>query len=137
MYCRLHFFYPLKFLTPEVLICFVSWLGYHILKISKHNTRSIEWFQKSSSRCTLSLPFSIVHFFSHLISHFLHFKVVSEQAYKNWLVMRREAMSAIEKKEELLMDTAASMENNLTLLGKLKDKNNNSRNNQSFLLTYV
>ncbi|KAB5565411.1 hypothetical protein PHYPO_G00241070 [Pangasianodon hypophthalmus] len=44
-------------------------------------------------------------------------KVVSEQAYRNWLVMRQEAMSAIERKEELLMDTATYMENNLTLLG--------------------
>lgn len=34
-------------------------------------------------------------------------------------------MSAIEKKEELLRDTAAYMENNFTLLGKLKDNNNN------------
>ncbi|XP_053497541.1 phospholipid-transporting ATPase VB isoform X1 [Ictalurus furcatus] len=44
-------------------------------------------------------------------------KVVSEEAYRNWLVMRQEAMSAIEKKEELLMDSAAYIENNLTLLG--------------------
>ncbi|XP_060771268.1 phospholipid-transporting ATPase VB [Neoarius graeffei] len=44
-------------------------------------------------------------------------KVVSEQAYKNWLVRRQDAMSAIEKKEELLRDTAAYMENNFTLLG--------------------
>uniref|UniRef100_A0A3B4D0W9 Phospholipid-transporting ATPase n=1 Tax=Pygocentrus nattereri TaxID=42514 RepID=A0A3B4D0W9_PYGNA len=44
-------------------------------------------------------------------------KVVSEQAYMAWQVKRQEAMSAISKKEELLMDTADDMENNLTLLG--------------------
>ncbi|KAI4899202.1 hypothetical protein NFI96_023595 [Prochilodus magdalenae] len=44
-------------------------------------------------------------------------KVVSEQAYMDWQVKRQEAMSAISRKEELLMDTAADMENNLTLLG--------------------
>ncbi|XP_062849346.1 phospholipid-transporting ATPase VB [Trichomycterus rosablanca] len=44
-------------------------------------------------------------------------KVVSEQDYRNWAVMRQEAMSAIEDKEELLSKSAAYMENNLTLLG--------------------
>ncbi|XP_072529657.1 phospholipid-transporting ATPase VB [Salminus brasiliensis] len=44
-------------------------------------------------------------------------KVVTERAYNDWLVKRQEALSAISRKEELLMDTAADMENNLTLLG--------------------
>ncbi|XP_053340907.1 phospholipid-transporting ATPase VB [Clarias gariepinus] len=44
-------------------------------------------------------------------------KVISEQAYRKWSTMRQEAMSAIENKEKLLMDTTAYMENNLTLLG--------------------
>ncbi|XP_060743448.1 phospholipid-transporting ATPase VB [Tachysurus vachellii] len=44
-------------------------------------------------------------------------KVITEEDYKKWLFMRQEAKSAIEKKEDLLMDTAAYMENNLTLLG--------------------
>ncbi|TTD03349.1 putative phospholipid-transporting ATPase VB [Bagarius yarrelli] len=44
-------------------------------------------------------------------------KVLSEQDYRNWSGMRQRAMTAIEKKEELLMDTAAFMESNLKLLG--------------------
>lgn len=36
--------------------------------------------------------------------------------------MRQEAMSALEMKDELLVDTAALMENNLTLLGNLKEE---------------
>ncbi|KAG7324489.1 hypothetical protein KOW79_012505 [Hemibagrus wyckioides] len=44
-------------------------------------------------------------------------KVINEEDYENWLVMRQEAKAAIEDKEELLTDTAAYMEENLTLLG--------------------
>ncbi|XP_076850233.1 phospholipid-transporting ATPase VB [Brachyhypopomus gauderio] len=44
-------------------------------------------------------------------------KVVSEQAYYDWLVLRQEAKAAIDRKEEMLMETAADMENNLMLLG--------------------
>ncbi|KAK3558571.1 hypothetical protein QTP86_021022 [Hemibagrus guttatus] len=44
-------------------------------------------------------------------------KVISEEDYKYWLVMRQQAKAAIENKEELLTDTAAYMEKNLTLLG--------------------
>ncbi|KAI5618352.1 putative phospholipid-transporting ATPase VB [Silurus asotus] len=44
-------------------------------------------------------------------------KVVSDHDFNSWLSMRKEAMSAIENKEELLRETAAYMENNLTLLG--------------------
>lgn len=54
------------------------------------------------------------------MSHIFLFKVVSEQVYRDWLVMKEEAMSAIEKKEELIMDLASHMENNLTLLGTFK-----------------
>lgn len=79
------------------------------------------------------LLLSIIHVLSDPIFHFLLFKVVSEQAYRNWLVMRQEAMSALEKKEELLMDTAAYMENNLTLLGKMKNKKKDEIHNQYLL----
>lgn len=65
----------------------------------------------------LSLHFIVVYFLSYAIAHFFFFKVISEQAYRKWSTMRQEAMSAIENKEKLLMDTTAYMENNLTLLG--------------------
>lgn len=45
-------------------------------------------------------------------------------------------MSAIEMKEELLMDTAAYMENNLTLLGKLKNHDEKQRNDRYFVLNF-
>ncbi|XP_066523155.1 phospholipid-transporting ATPase VB isoform X2 [Hoplias malabaricus] len=44
-------------------------------------------------------------------------KVVSEQAYRLWMDKRQEALSAISRKEELLMDTAVAMETDLDLLG--------------------
>uniref|UniRef100_W5LI40 Phospholipid-transporting ATPase n=1 Tax=Astyanax mexicanus TaxID=7994 RepID=W5LI40_ASTMX len=43
-------------------------------------------------------------------------KVVNEQTYSAWSIRRQEALAAISRKKELLMDTAADMENNLTLL---------------------
>lgn len=76
----------------------------------------------------MSPSFNIAHPVSCFL-FFLLFKVISEEAYRNWLIMRQEAISAIEMKEELIKDTAAYMENNLTLLGKLKNKSNNERNN--------
>ncbi|TRY98765.1 hypothetical protein DNTS_025502, partial [Danionella cerebrum] len=44
-------------------------------------------------------------------------KVLSEKEFRSWFTMRQEALSAIDEKEERLMDTANSIENNFTLLG--------------------
>ncbi|XP_017214606.1 phospholipid-transporting ATPase VB [Danio rerio] len=44
-------------------------------------------------------------------------KVISEQEFKAWFTSRQEALSAIDEKEERLMETANDIENNLTLLG--------------------
>ncbi|XP_048884771.1 phospholipid-transporting ATPase VB isoform X1 [Brienomyrus brachyistius] len=44
-------------------------------------------------------------------------KVMSLQAYTDWLAVRQEAESAIDNREELLMETASHLETNLTLIG--------------------
>uniref|UniRef100_A0AAY5KAT3 Phospholipid-transporting ATPase n=1 Tax=Esox lucius TaxID=8010 RepID=A0AAY5KAT3_ESOLU len=44
-------------------------------------------------------------------------KVLSESAYKNWSLLRQEALAAIDNREELLMETAVNLEKQLTLLG--------------------
>uniref|UniRef100_A0A3Q0RBZ5 Phospholipid-transporting ATPase n=1 Tax=Amphilophus citrinellus TaxID=61819 RepID=A0A3Q0RBZ5_AMPCI len=44
-------------------------------------------------------------------------KVVSEAVYKHWLVERQRALTAIDNREVLIMDTAVQLETNLTLLG--------------------
>ncbi|XP_056106258.1 phospholipid-transporting ATPase VB [Rhinichthys klamathensis goyatoka] len=44
-------------------------------------------------------------------------KVISEKEFKAWFAIRQEALSAIDEKEERLMDTATYIENNFTLLG--------------------
>lgn len=44
-------------------------------------------------------------------------KVVSEQLYDSWSVIRRTALAAIENREELVMDSAVQLETNLSLLG--------------------
>ncbi|KAL4631215.1 putative phospholipid-transporting ATPase VB isoform X2 [Arapaima gigas] len=44
-------------------------------------------------------------------------KVLSEEAYEDWASVRREAESAIDNRDELLMETAVHLETNLTLLG--------------------
>lgn len=75
---------------------------------------NIKCFQTKSS--------TVIQFLLVKKFHFLLLKVITEEDYKKWLFMRQEAKSAIEKKEDLLMDTAAYMENKLTLLGKLKNK---------------
>uniref|UniRef100_A0A3Q0R6B1 Phospholipid-transporting ATPase n=1 Tax=Amphilophus citrinellus TaxID=61819 RepID=A0A3Q0R6B1_AMPCI len=43
-------------------------------------------------------------------------KVVSEAVYKHWLVERQRALTAIDNREVLIMDTAVQLETNLTLL---------------------
>lgn len=45
-------------------------------------------------------------------------KVISEEEYRAWSAIRQEALSAIDEKEESLMDSANRIENNFTLLGK-------------------
>ncbi|KAG7518105.1 putative phospholipid-transporting ATPase VB [Solea senegalensis] len=44
-------------------------------------------------------------------------KVVSDKEFESWSVSRRKALAAIEKREELVMDTAVQLETNLSLLG--------------------
>ncbi|XP_074530462.1 phospholipid-transporting ATPase VB [Halichoeres trimaculatus] len=44
-------------------------------------------------------------------------KVVSEQLYESWSVIRQTALAAIENREELVMASAVQLETNLTLLG--------------------
>ncbi|KAK1904725.1 putative phospholipid-transporting ATPase VB [Dissostichus eleginoides] len=44
-------------------------------------------------------------------------KVVSEKVYESWLVCRRNALAAIDNREELVMETAVQLETELTLLG--------------------
>ncbi|XP_047441519.1 phospholipid-transporting ATPase VD isoform X2 [Mugil cephalus] len=44
-------------------------------------------------------------------------KVVSEKAYQSWLEDRQTALTAIDNREELLMETAVQLETNLSLLG--------------------
>ncbi|XP_033977346.1 probable phospholipid-transporting ATPase VB [Trematomus bernacchii] len=44
-------------------------------------------------------------------------KVVSERVYESWLVCRRNALAAIDNREELVMETAVQLETELTLLG--------------------
>ncbi|KAM6977625.1 phospholipid-transporting ATPase VB [Aplochiton taeniatus] len=44
-------------------------------------------------------------------------KVLSEKQYSEWSLVRREAMVAIDNKEQLLMDTSVQLETNLTLIG--------------------
>ncbi|KAL1262343.1 hypothetical protein QQF64_007608, partial [Cirrhinus molitorella] len=43
-------------------------------------------------------------------------KVISEQEFRAWFAVRQEALSAIDEKEERLMETANFIENNFTLL---------------------
>ncbi|XP_062380179.1 phospholipid-transporting ATPase VB [Sardina pilchardus] len=44
-------------------------------------------------------------------------KVVSQKEYEDWSLAREQAISAIENREELLMDTAVLLETSLTLIG--------------------
>ncbi|XP_041929977.1 phospholipid-transporting ATPase VB isoform X1 [Alosa sapidissima] len=44
-------------------------------------------------------------------------KVVSQKEYEDWSLVRQQAISAIENREELLMDTAVQLETSLTLIG--------------------
>lgn len=44
-------------------------------------------------------------------------KVLSDKEYKSWSVKRQRALAAIDNREQLMMDTAAQIETNLTLLG--------------------
>ncbi|KAI9539058.1 hypothetical protein NQZ68_009135 [Dissostichus eleginoides] len=44
-------------------------------------------------------------------------KVVSEKVYESWLVCRRNALAAIDNREELVMETAVQLETEITLLG--------------------
>ncbi|XP_043089144.1 phospholipid-transporting ATPase VB isoform X2 [Puntigrus tetrazona] len=44
-------------------------------------------------------------------------KVIGEQEFRAWSALRREALSAMEEREERLMETAAFLENGFTLLG--------------------
>lgn len=44
-------------------------------------------------------------------------KVISEEEYRAWYAIRQEALSAIDEKEESLMDSANRIENNFILLG--------------------
>ncbi|XP_030621399.1 probable phospholipid-transporting ATPase VB [Chanos chanos] len=44
-------------------------------------------------------------------------KVLTEQAYVDWLKIRREALSAIKNKDELMLRSAVKIETELTLLG--------------------
>ncbi|XP_069553168.1 phospholipid-transporting ATPase VB [Brachyistius frenatus] len=44
-------------------------------------------------------------------------KVVSDKAYRIWLVDRQRALAAMDNREELIMDTAVQLETNLSLLG--------------------
>lgn len=44
-------------------------------------------------------------------------QVVTEAALKSWSETRREALAAIENREELVRESAAELETNLTLLG--------------------
>ncbi|XP_071773020.2 phospholipid-transporting ATPase VB isoform X2 [Centroberyx gerrardi] len=44
-------------------------------------------------------------------------KVLSEKAYKDWSASRQKALAAIDNREELIMDSAAHLETDLTLLG--------------------
>ncbi|KAJ4946251.1 hypothetical protein JOQ06_023919 [Pogonophryne albipinna] len=44
-------------------------------------------------------------------------KVVSKKVYESWLVCRRNALAAIDNREELVMETSVQLETELTLLG--------------------
>lgn len=45
-------------------------------------------------------------------------QVVSEEDFQRWASFRREAEASLENRDELLMETAQCLENQLTLLGR-------------------
>lgn len=49
------------------------------------------------------------------------YQVLEEHEYEHWLKRRLLAESSIENQEELLQDSAKSLETNLTLLGRTVD----------------
>lgn len=51
---------------------------------------------------------------------------MSKKAYKSWSVDRQSALAAIDNREELVMETAAQLETNLSLLGKIQQPNTHS-----------
>lgn len=47
-------------------------------------------------------------------------QVLGQKDYEEWSLVRQQAISAIENREELLMDTAVQLETSLTLIGELR-----------------
>lgn len=50
-------------------------------------------------------------------------QVVSDKAYQSWSVNRQMALAAMDNREELIRESAAQLETNLSLLGNIHPPN--------------
>lgn len=97
---------------------------HHLNSYAKDGLRTLCIAKKVHNQIHKYLPASFPKTQQLFFISFLHvLQVVSDKEFASWSVNRQRALAAIEKREELIMESAAQLETNLTLLGNTHQPN--------------